>query len=232
MDDLLREAIATYQNAAAEFGDRDAVAQAAAALDGDKGALKEISPALKIRVAADIPADRAWKTGRRVYVRSAKGSALSEALWGANATWDREHGAHYIGTGKLEALLPLIREAGGRAARVQDVKAAGLWIAIPIGAKDVREHAKGLGAVWDADRKEWALPTAEAREEVAAKVTTWQASKPKRAASSAPAQRRSSRKCDECGKRAGKHERRDSSGIAGLVCDICDREPSYALSFA
>lgn len=50
---------------------------------------------------------------------------------------------------------------------------------------------------------------------------------------SVPAPRKPARQqCAECGERAGRHERRDSSGIPGLVCDRCDREPSHALSFA
>jgi hypothetical protein len=38
--------------------------------------------------------------------------------------------------------------------------------------------------------------------------------------------------CDECDGRGASHHRTDSSGISGIVCDRCSREPSYALSFA
>jgi hypothetical protein len=38
--------------------------------------------------------------------------------------------------------------------------------------------------------------------------------------------------CAECGERRGHVQRRDSSGIAGLVCGRCDRSADYELSFA
>jgi hypothetical protein len=43
---------------------------------------------------------------------------------------------------------------------------------------------------------------------------------------------RSSEQCDECGRTGARHERTDSSGIAGLVCDRCSRLASHELSFA
>jgi hypothetical protein len=38
--------------------------------------------------------------------------------------------------------------------------------------------------------------------------------------------------CANCNQRGARHERRDSSGIPGLVCNRCDRAPDYLLSFA
>jgi hypothetical protein len=38
--------------------------------------------------------------------------------------------------------------------------------------------------------------------------------------------------CDECGRNGARHQRFDSSGIGGLVCDRCNRCESYELSFA
>jgi hypothetical protein len=63
-----------------------------------------------------IPYTRAWKDGRRIYVISGCKPKLSDALWAAGFTWDRDLKAHYVGTGrpglaKLEQVLPAIREA-------------------------------------------------------------------------------------------------------------------------
>lgn len=52
-------------------------------------------------------------------------------------------------------------------------------------------------------------------------------------ASSAP--RRSSgggEPCAECGERGGRYTRRDSSGLSGMVCGICNRCSDFELSFA
>jgi hypothetical protein len=40
------------------------------------------------------------------------------------------------------------------------------------------------------------------------------------------------RACDECRQGGGRHLRRDSNGVAGVVCGQCNREPDYGLSFA
>lgn len=184
-----------------------------------------------------VPYTRAWKDGRRIYVISGYKSKLSDALWAAGFSWDRDLKAHYVGTGKpglakLEQVTPAIREAEAAAQATAETKAAGHWVKIPLGPgmAEIREAAKKLGARFDGTRKEWALPTAETAAEVTALVAAHTAAKPARKAPAAPRPRR--HVCDECGKKAGKHERYDSSGIAGLVCDSCDREPDYALSFA
>lgn len=187
----------------------------------------------KAPVAEDIPVSRAWRSGRRIYVRSGYKSKLGDALYEIGSTWDKDEEARYFGTGakgeeKLARLLPLIRETEEYRQRSAAVKAAGLWIDIPIRAKDIREDAKkNHGAVFDGTRKEWAVPTDEDHAAVQAKVDEYLAAHPKR-----PARSRQSQMCDECGERRGRHERQDSSGIWGKVCDRCDREPSYVLSFA
>jgi hypothetical protein len=43
---------------------------------------------------------------------------------------------------------------------------------------------------------------------------------------------RTSATCDECGGHGATHHRTDSSGIPGIVCGRCSREPAHALSFA
>jgi hypothetical protein len=40
------------------------------------------------------------------------------------------------------------------------------------------------------------------------------------------------RECDQCGRSGARYRRFDSSGIAGVVCGKCNREPDYCLSFA
>lgn len=38
--------------------------------------------------------------------------------------------------------------------------------------------------------------------------------------------------CDNCDRAGARYPRTDSSGLAGIVCSSCNREASYALSFA
>jgi hypothetical protein len=125
------------------------------------------------QIHPDIPLDRAWKAGRRIYVRSAYKSQLNADLRAIGATWDRDEECLWVGSGKLDAVIPLIQAQAGRAAAVQAVKDAGHWIAIPFQAEHVRDQAKQLGARWDRDRKEWALPDAEALAAVQAALTAW-----------------------------------------------------------
>ncbi|MFE0457783.1 hypothetical protein ACFW1A_00800 [Kitasatospora sp. NPDC058965] len=45
-------------------------------------------------------------------------------------------------------------------------------------------------------------------------------------------ERPSGPRCDNCGQYGARHERHDSSGIAGRVCDSCNRDDDVMLSFA
>lgn len=73
---------------------------------------------------ADVGA--AWKTARRVYVRSEWGSELSHRLRSLGARWDADVKAHWVGTRKLgdvEALLAsLEQERADRDQRTRDEK--------------------------------------------------------------------------------------------------------------
>ncbi len=179
----------------------------------------------------DIPTSRAWVTGRRIYVRSSYRSALSEALREAGATWDRDERCWWVGTGKREIALSLIAQHAERVAEIVGRKSEAHWVTIPFDAVSIRAKAKMLGALWDRERKQWGLPTAEAAAEVSSAVASWEAERS--AARSRPAARvPSSGTCDECGRRGARHQRYDSSGIAGVVCDRCSRSASYELSFA
>lgn len=133
----------------------------------------------KTQIAGDIPLSRAWKAGRRVYVRCARRSRLDDGLYALGSTWDRDEEARWVGSGKLEQVIALIREADAAAEARAAVKERGHWVTIPFAAADVREHAKGPRwdgehGEYDGDRKQWAMPTAGAAAEITAMVAGWQ----------------------------------------------------------
>ena len=72
-----------------------------------------------------------------------------------------------------------------------------------------------------------AVPQTQSDEEFYAAFAAMRAPQP---APKSPAPGR--RTCDECGKGAPRYSATDSSGISGMVCARCSREPSHALSFA
>lgn len=138
-------------------------------------------------LAEDIPLERAWKVGRRIYVRCGYKSQLNDEIRALGGKWDREERALWVGSGKADQVITAVRAAEERGAKVEEIKAAGYEIAIPYARADVREFAKGLGAIWQAASKTWALPTADALGKVQAAlaaqpVTNAQpaASRPKR----------------------------------------------------
>lgn len=122
----------------------------------------------------DIPLTQAWKTGRRIYVRSGYRSQLNTELREAGASWDAKERALWVGTGKLDQVLPLIQEHQQRIAQAVAVKAAGLWVVIPYDAAAIRAAAKTAGARWDQDRKAWAMPTPETYQQITDQVSAWQ----------------------------------------------------------
>lgn len=125
----------------------------------------------------DIAEDRAWKAGRRIYVRAGYKSQLSDALYGIGAKWDRDERALWVGSGKLEQVVPLVLAQAERAAEVVATKELGYWVKIPFDAEPVREAAKKLGARWDRDRKEWAMPSQDALDKVTALISQRNAAK-------------------------------------------------------
>lgn len=126
-------------------------------------------------IADDIPVDRAWKTGRRIYIRCGYQSTLNTALRQIGATWDSEQRALWVGSGKLDQVVPLVQAQAQRIAQVEQVKTSGRWVTIPYEAANIRETAKRLGGIWDGVRKMWAIPTDEALTEVANLVAAWSA---------------------------------------------------------
>lgn len=132
----------------------------------------------------DIPLDKAWRAGRRIYVRAGYQSHLNDQMRALGAKWDPEAKALWVGTGKAQQVVPLVQAQVSRVAASADVKARGQWVHIPFDAEDVRTRARALGGVYDGDRKDWAMPTDQAFAEVSTAVTDWSA---KRAAAKATA---------------------------------------------
>lgn len=113
-------------------------------------------------ISPDIPVDKAWKTGRRIYVRTGYKTQLNDQIRELGGKWDAGEHALWVGSGKLEQVIPLVLAQAQRAAAVQAVKDAGRWVTIPFEADAIRAEAKRLGAKWDRDSKQWALPDDEA----------------------------------------------------------------------
>ena len=131
-------------------------------------------------LAEDIPLERAWKAGRRIYVRCGYRSLLNDQIRDLGGKWDRDERALWVGSGKVAQVLTAVRAAEERGVKVEQVKAAGHEISIPFARVDIREFAKSLGAIWQATSKTWALPTAEALGQVEAALAAQ--AKPQRAA--------------------------------------------------
>lgn len=129
----------------------------------------------------DVPTEHAWVTGRRIYVRTPKDSALNQQLVELGAKWDREVRARWVGTGKRNRVLPVVladerREQAERQAAAA-VLAAGRWVQLPRDVDGVvtamHQRAGRLGAVWDAESRRYALPSDDARDRLQRQLDTW-----------------------------------------------------------
>jgi hypothetical protein len=109
-------------------------------------------------LAGDIPTEKAWRVGRRIYVRCGYQSKLNGQLRGIGAKWDGEVRALWVGSGKLDQVLPLVRATAERAQQIERIKALGLWVKVPYDAEDIRAAAKNAGGVFDGELKLWAMP--------------------------------------------------------------------------
>lgn len=121
------------------------------------------------KIHDEIPVERAWQDGRRIYIKCSKNSQLGQKLFEMQATWDGDVGARYVGTQRKNLVIPLILEHLARIAAVDEVRAAGRWVALPRGEgrEAIYQWIKGLGnAVYDGERKEWAMPSDDAYTEV------------------------------------------------------------------
>src|SRR5690606_1893099 len=128
------------------------------------------------------PSEKAWKEGRRIYVRAGYGSALSEGMRRIRANWDRDRKAWWVGTGKQDLVLPLREEYRERVQAVQDIKALGHWVTIPYDAHQARALAKDLKALFDRDSKRCAARSAEDAARIEEAVQLWQAERDAEAA--------------------------------------------------
>jgi hypothetical protein len=187
------------------------------------------------QIAEDIPVATAYKVGRRIYVPCPARSPLDNQLFQLGAKFDRDEGCRYVGTGKLQAVLPLIREDLPRTTRRAEILTNDLTVDIPLrGGNPIREIAKQQhGAVFNGTQKLWHFPTSKDRDAVQALVDhakTGRAVASKTVRDSRPST--SSTKCAECGRRGATHEAVDSSGLAGKVCTRCSQMHPHELSFA
>jgi hypothetical protein len=74
-------------------------------------------------LADDIPTDRAWRTGRRIYIRCGYNSRTNTDLRDIGAKWDADVRALWVGSGKADHVLAILAAATERAAAVEAVKA-------------------------------------------------------------------------------------------------------------
>lgn len=129
----------------------------------------------KTRPLADgIPLDKAWREGRRVYVRCGYTSKLNEQLRRLGATWDHDHRALWVGSGKADQVTPLVRASLARIGEVAEVKARNLWATIPYEALAIREAAKRAEGVYDGDTRRWAMPDQASLDDITAQVAAYQ----------------------------------------------------------
>jgi hypothetical protein len=110
------------------------------------------------QVHPDVPLDRAWQVGRRVYVKAAKYTQLDDELYRLGAKWDAEAGARWVGSTKKQAVVELLTSLKPEPLAA-DVPLAKAWrcaarIYVRCGERSkLGEHMNGLGARWDRDAK-------------------------------------------------------------------------------
>lgn len=118
-----------------------------------------------------IPTTTAWREGRRIYIRCGYQSRTNTDLRDIGAKWDADERALWVGSTKADKVIEILTDASKRVEAAKTVKAsateAGLWVTIPYEAATIREQAKRLGARWDRDRKQWAMPTADTYKTIA-----------------------------------------------------------------
>jgi hypothetical protein len=124
------------------------------------------------QIHADIPTDRAWQVGRRIYIRCSKDSQLGQQLFEMHATWDPDVRARFVGTQRKALVIPLILEHLERIAAVDAVRAAGRWVSLPRGEgrEEIHHLVKQLHGIYDGERKEWAMPSDEAFDQARAAI--------------------------------------------------------------
>lgn len=129
----------------------------------------------KVRtVHPDIPADRAWQEGRRLYARCGIHTTFSGQLHALGAQWDPSRRALWVSTRHRDSFTADAYAHHQRAARASAVRSAGLWVALPYGTDLIRLRIKELGGVWDDASRRWAMPTVEAYDEITIALGLWE----------------------------------------------------------
>lgn len=122
----------------------------------------------------DLPIERAWRMGRRIYLRCGQHSVLSQRLHQLGAKWDVRERSLWVGSGKADRVLEAALDHQVRRSWASAVRAADLWVQIPFEAELIRARAKDAGAVWDEGRKQWAAPDLVTQAELGDLVGVWQ----------------------------------------------------------
>lgn len=157
-------------------------------------------------IADDIPVDRAWQEGRRIYVRCGYKTQLNQALRDLGAHWDSDQRARWVGVTKKTRVVELVRAHQQRITALEEVKQAGRWISIPYEAGEIRTRVKKqLGGVWDPETKRWALPTREAHAQAQALVDEWRE------------KRRAAREAEEAAAREAEKAAREAAATAEQI---------------
>lgn len=129
--------------------------------------------ATKKAIHPDIPTDRAWQTGRRLYVSCGYKTQLNDGLRKLGAHWDGEVRALWVGSGKREAVVDLVLLAEGRKKQVEEIKKSGRWVNIPYDATGIRARARELRGIWVNDVKQWVMASDESYMEIVGLVEAW-----------------------------------------------------------
>src|SRR5690606_10783859 len=157
-------------------------------------------------IADDIPVDRAWQEGRRIYVRCGYKTRLNQALRDLGAHWDSDQRARWVGVTKKPRVVELVRAHEQRITALEEVKQAGRWISIPYEAGEIRTQVKKqLGGVWDPQTKRWALPAGEAPAQAQALVAEWRE------------KRRAAREAEEAAAREAEKAAREAAATAEQI---------------
>lgn len=121
----------------------------------------------------DIPTDRAWQEGRRLYVRCGYKSKLNTDMRAIGAKWDTEKHALWVGSTKKPQVLVCLDAAKARIDAITAVKDQGLWLDIPYEAAAIRDAAKQAGAVFDGPTKRWAFRDEESLDQITEARDKW-----------------------------------------------------------
>lgn len=131
-----------------------------------------LAAAVRSALGDGVDPDRAWRMGRRIYVRAGYQTALHDGMRSIGATWDADRKAWWVGIAKRDAVVALVLAQQQLRTDYEQRREAGVEVRIPYDAGDVRSAAKAAGALWVADRKVWSIP-ADRADEIAAMVTAW-----------------------------------------------------------